>query len=160
GGWTLEAEQAATGLDDEETLELVMLLRDSSLIGVVDTPDGLRFTLLETVREYAAERLERSGELGAVRGRHAGYFLALAETAVPQLMGSEQAVWLDRLETEHENMRIALDWLLTAGVGGMPASPAPNAQASAPAWLALRLAGALRPFWEVRGYLREGRAYL
>src|SRR5262249_36168809 len=123
---------------------------------------------------YAAERLERSGELGAVRARHARFFLALAEQAVEQWSGAEQTVWLNRLENEHDNMRAALDWLLAGkageqrsrgtgeqGTDAVASAPPPLCpSAPLPGEAALRLAGALRAFWETRGYLSEARSYL
>ena len=74
-----------------------------------------RYPLLETVRQYAQERLVESGESELVQGRHRDYFLAFAEEAEPQLAGAEQAEWLDRLEAEHENLRGGLEWSLQEG---------------------------------------------
>ena len=96
--------------------------------------------MLETIREYAAERLEASGEADELRQRHADFFLALAEEAFPELKGSP-GPWLDRLEADHDNLRTVLDWLESAG----------RTQE------ALQLAGALYRFWNMRGYLLEGR---
>jgi predicted ATPase len=145
GGWSLEAVQAVCRQSEKETLGLLMLLRDSSLIGVVEAEDGLRFRMLETVREYAAERLADWGETEAVQARHREFFLALAEQAEPELEGPEQSVWLERLEREHDNLRAALAACLAAEEGAVDG---------------LRLAGALRRFWEVRNYFSEGRASL
>jgi len=100
--------------------------------------------MLETVHEYAGEKLEESGELEELRRRHARYFLALAEEAEPELKGPRQYEWVKRLEAEHDNMRAALSWLLEGGE----------------IELGLRLAGALRRFWHVRGYFDEGRRWL
>src|SRR5262249_39322181 len=100
--------------------------------------------LLETLREYALERLEASGEEGALRRRHAVYFMALAEEAEPELRGSKQARWLERLEREHGNLRAALGWALQQGE----------------VELGLRLAAALYLYWDVRGYFGEGREWL
>ena len=107
--------------------------------------DSPRVTMLETVREFGLERLQAEGELHALRRWHAGFFLALAEEAVPRLRGSEQTAWLDRLEAEHANLRAALDWSLSE-----------DRQSDA----ALRLSGALAWFWAVRGYFSEGRRWL
>ena len=96
--------------------------------------------MLETIREYASERLDESGEAGELRQRHAEFFLALAEEAFPELKGSP-GPWLDRLEADHDNLRTLLDWLESAG----------RTQE------ALQLAGALYRFWSMRGYLLEGR---
>ena len=83
---------------------------------------AVRFGMLETVREYALERLAASGEEDAARAAHAAYFLALAERAEPHLLLAGQEAWLDRLEAEHDNLRAALAWL--AGRGGGGAVPA------------------------------------
>jgi predicted ATPase len=99
-----------------------------------------RFWMLETIREYAAERLEDSGEVEELRRRHAEHFLALAEKAEPHLL-EESRELLDPLEREHDNLRAALDRLETAGESQ----------------LVLRLAGASSGFWEVRGHVTEGR---
>src|SRR5207244_4082998 len=100
--------------------------------------------LLETIRQYGQEKLRRSQEEAVLRGRHRDWFLGLAEQAEPELHRSEQLVWLERLEREHDNLRAALEWSMTEA-GGAEAG--------------LRLAGALRRFWEVRGYLQEGRGW-
>jgi non-specific serine/threonine protein kinase len=97
--------------------------------------------MLETLREYAAEKLEESGEASALRAAHLAWFLRLAEESQERLLGPEQAEWLARLETEHENLRAALD------------------AADDPA-LRLRLSCALCRFWAFRGYWREGRGRL
>jgi tetratricopeptide (TPR) repeat protein len=102
-----------------------------------------RFAMLETIREYAGDRLLAVGEVERVRERHRDYFLALAEEAEPKLKGAEQAEWLRRLEGEHENLRASLDWSLAeAGSEG-----------------GLRLCGALARFWFTRGHLSEGREW-
>ena len=104
--------------------------------------------MLETIHEYALERLGEHGEAEALRQRHAAYYLALAKEAAPHLWQSEQGVqgvWLARLELEHNNLRAALAWSRTA--------------ASA-AETGLHLVAALWPFWLVHGHLREGRAWL
>ena len=95
--------------------------------------------MLETIREYAGERLEESGEAEELRLRHAVHFLALADEAFPNLLGTP-GDWLDRLEAEHDNLRAALDHLETSG----------DTQS------ALQLAGALYRFWWMRGHLAEG----
>lgn len=104
------------------------------------------FALLETVREYAQERLDASGELAAARRAHAHYYLELAERAAPELRGRDQRTWHLRLEREHDNLRSALRWLLDHATTEQEA--------------ALRLSGALGYFWYVRGYHSEGRGWL
>ncbi|MFL5732413.1 MAG: tetratricopeptide repeat protein [Chloroflexia bacterium] len=126
-------------------------LTDNSLLRL-EQPDAEgepaeRYVMLETVREYALERLAESGEAPALRERHARYFLALAEEAEPELIGAAQAVWLARLDEEHDNLRAALRM-------------AHESNRPEDALLGLRLAGALTRFWSVRGYATEGRSQL
>jgi len=101
--------------------------------------------MLETVREYAMERLEESGELGRLRQRHAAYFLELAEEEERASQGPLQRVWLDRLETEHDNLRTALAWSLASKDDTR---------------MGLRLTGALSHFWYVREHHSEARMWL
>jgi predicted ATPase/transcriptional regulator with XRE-family HTH domain len=107
-------------------------------------PSGSRFSMLETLHEYAWERLRESGDAEELQHRHALYFLALAEEATSQLKGSREGWWLDRLETEHDNLRTALAW----------------AQAHHARELGLRLVGALGRFWAIRGHASEGRRWI
>ncbi len=102
-----------------------------------------RFGLLETIREYAFEELEASGESNTVRERHARHYLALAEEAEPQLRGGSQRDWIERLAEEHDNLRSALSWFAEHG-------PAEQ----------LRLAGSLGEYWWVRGHGQEGARWL
>jgi predicted ATPase len=159
GGWTVEAAEAVCTelkIENEELkspqfsilnssfsiLDGMSSLVDNSLLQQLETADGeTRFTMLETIREYALERLVAGGERGAQREQHAVYYLRLAELAEPELDRSHQDVWLERLELEHDNVLAALDWAW---------------EQRAPA-IALRLCGALAPFWHTRGYLSEGR---
>jgi non-specific serine/threonine protein kinase len=139
-----------------EVLDLLLSLVDKSLVVAEERDGAARYRLLETVRQYARDRLVESGGSDAVRGSHLEYFLALAEEAEPQLQGPDQQSWLERLETEHDNLRAALDWGLRNREEEYDPCrsqhPTPNAQR-----LALRLTGALGRFWMVRGHLSEGR---
>jgi predicted ATPase/class 3 adenylate cyclase len=145
GGRTLEAIEEICDPEGElEALEGVELLLEKSLLrqeeGVEREP---RFVMLETVHEYAREKLQESGEEQEIKRAHAQYFLALAEEGESEVRGSEAAKWLQRLEAEHDNMREALSWSL-----GQEKE------------LGLRLAGALWRFWWLRSHYSEGRRWL
>jgi predicted ATPase/class 3 adenylate cyclase/Tfp pilus assembly protein PilF len=146
GGSTLEAVEEVCDPEEElDALETVGSLLEESLLrreeGVGEEP---RFVMLETVQEYAREKLEESGKSEEVKRRHAEYFLALAEEADPELKGPDQLEWLQRLEIEHDNMRAALRWAL----------------GQEKVELGLRLGGALWLFWSVIGHYSEGRRWL
>jgi non-specific serine/threonine protein kinase len=145
GGFTLEAAEAMCEVGgDVEVLDGVSSLVDKSLLVQKDQPDGnARFRMLEIVKEYSLEQLEASGEAETVRERHARFFLNLAETAEPELLGARQAEWLIRLEEEHDNLRSALRWSI---------EHAPET--------ALRLAGAIWRLWDRHGHLTEGSRWL
>ena len=146
GGWTLQAaSQACSGapITKDDVVYVLIGLIEQSL--VVAEEDGDRYRMLETVRQYARDRLLESGEGSRWQDRHLAYFLALAETAEPNLTGRDQQAWLDRLQAEHDNARAALAWSLTEG----------SDVASG-----LRLAGSLSRFWHLRGFLIEGRDWL
>ncbi len=133
GGCTLEAAEQVADSD----LDTLQSLVDKSLLR--HTLE--RFWMLETIREYAAERLEESGEAEKLRRRHAEHFLTLAEEAQPRTREfANEKEWLDRLERDHDNLRAALDQLKTSGESQQ----------------VLRLAGALRGFWGMRGFVGEG----
>lgn len=137
GGWTLEAAEAicaGDGIDASDVLDLLSHLVDKSMVAM--DADGLRYRLLETMREYAQAKLESSGEAGAVRARHLGHFLALAESARLELNGPKQAEWLARLDLERENLLAAHAWAGRAPDGAEPG---------------LRLAFALGSYWFTRG---------
>jgi predicted ATPase/class 3 adenylate cyclase len=147
GGATLEAVEAVCDARADlptDVLEGVSSLLDKSLLRQEERGGEPRFVMLGTIREYALERLEQSGEAEAVASAHAEYYLALAEVAEPMLWGAEDAAWLDRLGQEHDNMRAALSWSIEHGE----------------AELALKLGGALRWFWYMEGYYGEGRSWL
>ena len=139
GGWTLEAAEAICG--NPNMLDLLTHLVDKSLVAVDrEHADELRYYLLETIRQYAREKLAESGEIGPIRDRHLSYFLALAERAEPKVHESEQLQWLDRLEAELDNLRAALEWSLEPGETVVKAS---------------RMASSLWWFWFIRGYPEE-----
>src|SRR5207302_1650733 len=96
----------------DNILDLLGHLVDKSLVLAEARGDDVRYRLLETVRQYARDRLLETGEAAAVRARHLAYFLDLAEQAEPALRGPEQVAWLERLDAEHGNLRAALDWSL------------------------------------------------
>ena len=147
GGFSLEAaESVGEGqvIGRSDVLESLLVLVDKSLVVAGPTGDrGARYRLLEPLRQYARERLEVSGEDEAFRHRHAEFFLALAEEAAPQLTGAQQQEWANRLEVDHDNMRAALSWSLERE-----------------SETALRLAGALARFWQMRARFVEGSAWL
>jgi predicted ATPase/class 3 adenylate cyclase len=142
GGRTLEAIEAVCDPGGElDVFDGVESLLEKSLLRQEEGPDGEpRFVMLETIHEFARERLEEGGEAEEVKRAHAEFFLALAEETEPELRGPRQFSWFERLETEHDNLRAALSWSLETG----------NAE------LRLRIGGALRWFWNVRGYAGEG----
>ena len=148
GGFTLEAaERICPGEDIEarDVLDLLTSLVDKSLVIAEERVASTRYRMLETVQQYAAEVLHVGGNEAYWQRRHALYFVELAEEAEPQLTGQNQQAWLERLETEHDNIRFALSQLTHTG-GDSEAG--------------LRLSSAVSRFWLVRGYLHEGRAWL
>ena len=147
GGCSLEIADAvaAEGMALGESFEALASLVDKSLVRQWDGGEGEpRFGLLETIREYALEKLEERGEVDDLRRRHAERFLELVEAAEPELTRANQARWLERLDEEKDNIRAAFAWATAAGE----------------VELALRLAGALVRFWSTRGLMREGRGRL
>jgi tetratricopeptide (TPR) repeat protein len=148
GGFTPEAAQrlvrdAGQGLTPTEVLFYLSRLAEKSLLLVEVNADGERYRFLETIREYASEKLQQGEWAGAACEGHRLYYLGMAEDAVPALTGSQQAEWLNRLEREHDNLRAALRWSLDSARAGE----------------AMRLAGALTRFWRVRGYVGEARRW-
>ena len=143
GGWDVDGARAILDRGDLETVDLLGGLARRSLVTVAKGPAGSRYRFLEPVRQFAAERLAHSGEENVVRSRFLARAAALAERAEPELLGREQAAWLDRIGAEHENLLAALE-----GSG----SGVEEAEA------ALRIAGSLWRFWHIRGHLRTGAA--
>ena len=154
GSFSLEAaeaiaEQAAASSEqlssESSVLDIIASLVDKNLLRRdVGDPGDSRFAMLETIHEYARERLEESGEAGELRRLHALYFLSMAESIEPELKGPKQVERLRQLEDEHDNLRAALKWALDSGESDM----------------ALSLASALHGFWRMHGHLTEGRAWL
>ncbi|HMA37750.1 MAG TPA: tetratricopeptide repeat protein [Chloroflexia bacterium] len=148
GDWSLDAAVTicdTTGTLGPEIAEGIHALVSKSLLRQVDDAQGQpRFGMLETIHEYAIERLARSQEEETLRRRHAAYYLALAEAGAGELQGARQGEWLQRLDEDHDNLRATLRWSLAAGEGA----------------IALRLGAALWRFWSARGYLSEGRGWL
>jgi predicted ATPase len=157
GGFTLEAVEAVCVFDaarssslseanEGAVLDQLAQLLDKSLVQAQQGTGGEpRFTMLETIHEYAQEQLVASGEAAALQGRHANYFLRLAEEADPQMYGQEREVWMERLDREDANLRAALAW-----------SKADKDAVQT----GLRLVGALGFYWVLRGSVREGRTWL
>ncbi len=147
GGWNFAAAEAVcedpTGPNQPSTISYLQSLADKSLIVRGWSGDEGRFGMLETIREYGLAQLKATGREVDSRERHAEYYRQLAEQADPELRGAAQALWLARLEQEHDNIRAALTWVL------------PHQAATA-----ARLAAAMGRFWNIRGYLDEGRRWL
>jgi predicted ATPase len=148
GGWTVEAaEVVGNAMRDlpRNVLDILASLVDQSLVAhVAGSDDEPRFMMLETIREFALERLAASGEAATIRQRHAAYYLALAEQAEPETCGPQQVRWLARLAVDHDNFRATLTWSLTADDG---------------AEFGLRLTDALLRFWWVRKHISEAREW-
>jgi predicted ATPase len=149
GGFTLAAaEEVAAGGDvsKSQIIDLLSQLINKSLIIVEaraeDEQFETRYGMLETIREYARERFDESGEIELTRQHHRDFFIAFAEKAEPKLKGGEQIAWLDHLEVEQDNFRVAWDCGIESDVD-----------------LALRLASALLDFWVMRGNPSEGREW-
>jgi predicted ATPase/class 3 adenylate cyclase len=147
GGWTLDAAEAVCGEDGQvlAVLEGLASLVDKSLVRRMEIADDEpRFSMLETIREFARERLAGGPDDHQIRRRHAEFFLDLALEAESHLTADDQGVWLIRCEVEHANIRAAIRWAIESG-------EAERAQSSA---------GALWRFWQQRGHLVEGRRTL
>jgi non-specific serine/threonine protein kinase len=157
GGWSLEAAQAVCGAEadrsatDEEAIaadvvDTLARLADKSLVTVDESAESVeaRYRLLETIRQYGRDKLLAAAESELIRDRHLDFLLGLVEDAEPRLRGADQLAWLERLETEHDNLRAALGWAIERR----------------DAERALRLTGAAAYFWELRGYWSEGHRWL
>jgi non-specific serine/threonine protein kinase len=145
GGWDLDAAEVlctTDGLEPWGVADVLGSLVDKSLVSLERDKGDVRYGMLETIRQYAADRLVEKGaaELSLVRTIHTEFFLSLAERACDGLVGADQLTWFSRLEVEHDNLRTTIEWLLAD----------PSSGDRAP-----RLVTALRNFWEVR-HIREG----
>jgi non-specific serine/threonine protein kinase len=149
GGWTLEAAEEVCGghgIEKDRILDLLSRLVDKSLVNVDNDQRGnRRYRCLETVRQYARDRLIALGDAARVRDRHFEFFLAFARRAKPELIRANQAHWIARLRGEHDNLRSALEW---------------SAEDPGRAKPGLELAVALNWFWLKQGALGEGRQWL
>lgn len=145
GGWTLSASEkicADDALHFSRILDVTTRLVDKSLVNFNDSSQHARYDMLQTIRQYASEKLIQSGEMEPLRNRHLEYYAELAQKASPELWRSSQIDWMDRLEEEHDNLRAALEWsmskkdanLLQAGMG---------------------IASGISVFWLVRGHWNE-----
>ena len=148
GGFTLEAVEDVCSGDVQESfevLEVLYQLVDKSLVVVEEVPgSGPRYRLLEVLRQYSAEMLAGTGETESVRGRHASYFLTMAERAEPELPTSKQLLWLDRLESDYDNFRATMTWALESDHGET----------------ALRVASALYWFCNFQRHVNEGQDWM
>ena len=148
GGSTLEAVEVVAG-EGLDVLDVLTRLFEASLVRRADLATGeVRCTMLETIREFAGERLDETGERAAIERRFAAWALALAIEAEPHLTDWEQSAWLAMLEREHDNLRAALDFAQRHGTD------------RAAVEMGLRIAAAIWRFWQERGHLIEGEARL
>lgn len=146
GGWDLEATEAVCAggtIDSFEIADLLGSLVDRSLVFPENREGAMRYRLLESVRDYARERLAERGESDTTRERHRDYFVQLAEAASSQFVGPDRAHWLKRVDADHDNVRAALDLCLEA----------PDSEQKG-----LRIAGALQFYWVARQCFAESRA--
>ena len=148
GGFDLAAIEAICStepLDVADVLDIITSLVEKSLLRVEDSDDGARYRMLETIRDYASEKLLLRDELTATAQHHCDHFLAMAKASNLGLQGPEQADWTRRVEADLDNLRAAISRMLEPG--GDPV-------------LAVKFAVALLGFWMLRGYAREGRNYV
>jgi predicted ATPase/class 3 adenylate cyclase len=141
GGWTLEAAETVCGgeRNGSDILDLLTRLVDKSLILIEDTPGGMRYHRLETIRQYSREKLFETDEVQALQDRHLAFYVQFAELVDDKLKGRDQEIWHKRMTAEQDNLRAALEWGLSRDPDG-----------------ALRIAGAANLFWTAGGYSAEG----
>jgi non-specific serine/threonine protein kinase len=148
GGWSLPAAEdvcSGGGIGKKEVLDVLAQLVDKSLVVTELYKGTIRYQFLETIRQYAAERLEKSGEADEYTEKHAQFYLQLARESYGKCWGRDQGIYLDRLESEHDNLRKAMEHLLAHD---------PTGEAL------LHMAGSLWRYWEVRGYINMGRYWI
>ncbi|MBK8782628.1 MAG: tetratricopeptide repeat protein [Anaerolineales bacterium] len=144
GGFTLEALESVALLDlNQSILDALSRLVDKSLL-FVEQRENVRYQLLEPIRQYARDKLNETRESNLIQDRHLNYYLRVAEDAEPYLFGAGQQDWKNRLELDHDNLRVALAWSLESN------------QIEA----GLKMAGALAWFWHSKGHLSEGNLWL
>jgi tetratricopeptide (TPR) repeat protein len=145
GGFVLEAAEAICGSDPlttDDVLDLMASLVEKSLVMMEESDHGTRYRMLETIREYASEKLEQSAETAIVSNAHCQYFFAMAKAANKGLIGVDHASWIQRVEMDIDNVRAAIGLALRGEVDPM---------------IAVKFAVALQGFWWLRGYATEGR---
>ena len=148
GGFALAAAEEICGaepLESDDVLDLLASLVDKSLVMAEQAEDGARYRMLETIRDYAREKLALRHEVAPTAARHCDHYLVVAKAARRGLQGPEQAEWTRRIETEHDNLRAAITLALQGAVDPV---------------LAVKFAVALLGFWMLRGYATEGRGYV
>jgi predicted ATPase/class 3 adenylate cyclase len=146
GGFALDGAEKVCGaepVDPDDVLDLLASLVQKSLVMMDDTEEVTRYRLLDTISDYARERLKEKGEAQITAARHCGHYFAMAKEASAGLQGPHQAEWIQRVETELDNMRAAMSLALAGGVD---------------AFIAVKFAVAMQAFWTLRGYCTEGRA--
>jgi predicted ATPase/class 3 adenylate cyclase len=149
GGWRLEAAEgvcSGKGIESYLVLDLLSQLVKKSLVVMVEENGESRYHQLETIRQYGREKLFETAEAAQIRDLHLEYYILLAEQGFEELMGPNDLIWIEKLETENDNFRSALSWSLE--------SPDIDPQK------ALQLSGALQDFWDTRGYTSEGFQWL
>ncbi|HSL31759.1 MAG TPA: tetratricopeptide repeat protein [Anaerolineales bacterium] len=144
GGFTLEALESVALLDaNQSILDALSRLVDKSLL-LVEQQDQPRYRFLEPIRQYARDKLSETGDSNLIQDRHLSYYLRVAEEAEPYLFGAWQQDWKNRLELDHDNLRVALAWSLESNQNEA----------------GLKMAGALAWFWHGKGHLSEGNLWL
>jgi predicted ATPase/class 3 adenylate cyclase len=146
GGFALEAAEkvcSADPIDSFDVLDLLGSLVEKSLVMLDEQGEEPRYRMLETISDYAREKLEQAGSAGEIAARHCDFFFALAKSTNKGMQGPEQAMWVRRMESELDNTRAALALALAGGVD---------------AFIAVKIAVNMQGFWTLRGYLTEGRA--